>query len=149
MNELETKTRAFFRDYSMRNTRALQDPPQEDVEETVAAFASYFVEAGPKGVIGGANDETLRQMIPKGFEHYRAVGGTRFEMTGIEVTVLDAFNVMARTDWAFGYRRKTDGKEGEITFQNIYFLNFADGDPKIFAFITPDEEQAMKEHGLA
>jgi hypothetical protein len=149
MHDLESKTRAFFRDYSARNTAALQEPPQEDVEGTVACFAPFFVEASPKGVIGGANDDTLRQMIPKGFEHYRSVGGTRFEMTGIEVTVLDAFNVMARTDWAFGYRRRTDGQEGEITFRNIYFLNFADGDPKIFAFVTPDEEAAMKKHGLA
>lgn len=149
MTDLETKTRAFFRAYSARNTQALQDPPQEDIEETVACFAPFFVGANPRGVMGGANDETLRQMIPRGYEHYRAVGGTRFEMTGIEVTVLDPFNVMARTDWAFGYSQKTDGKEGEITFQNIYFLNFADGDPKIFAFITPDEQAAMEEHGLA
>ena len=36
----------------------------------------------------------------------------------------------------------------QIPFTNIYFLQIRDGTPKIFAWITPDEEKALKEAGL-
>lgn len=144
----EAQTIAFFKSYSQRSNEALRTPPKLDVDATIAAFAPFFVGAGPKGVFGGATDATFRKAVPQSFQHYRDVGGRRFEITRIEVTELDEFNTMARTDWEFDYRRPKDGVEGTISFQNLYFVNFADGVPKIFAFITPDEEKVMKEHGL-
>ena len=139
---------AFFKDYARRSDEALQDPPLEDVDGVVGAFAPFFVEASPKGVMGGANDANFRKMIPRGFARYRAVGGTGMRITGVEVTDLDDFNAMARIDWAFDYKRPSDGRKGSVTFQNLYFLNFAGDDPSVFAYITPDEEKAMKDHGL-
>ena len=53
---------------------------------------------------------------------------------------------LVRVDWEFDYQRPKDGLKGTIAFQNIYQL--ATGEPKVFAYITPDEEQAMKDHGL-
>ena len=69
-------------------------------------------------------------------------------VTRVKVTELDDYNAMARVDWDFAYQRPKDGRRGNIVFQNLYFLNFATGEPKLFAYITPDEEQAMKDHGL-
>jgi hypothetical protein len=36
-----------------------------------------------------------------------------------------------------------------IEFEVTYFLHFQDGDPKIFAYITGDEERVLREHGLS
>jgi hypothetical protein len=66
----------------------------------------------------------------------------------VKVGELDDFNAYARVDWEFDYERPGDGRRGTIAFQNTYFLNFATGEPQIFAYVTPDEERAMKEHGL-
>lgn len=138
----------FFAAYARRSNDALRDPPREDINGVVASFAPFFVEAGPKGVFGGANGDEFRKAVPQGFANYREVGGKAMTITRVKVTELNDFNVMARVDWDFAYERPKDGRKGNIVFQNLYFLNFATGGPKIFAYITPDEEQAMRDHGL-
>jgi hypothetical protein len=56
---------------------------------------------------------------------------------------------MATIGWRFDYRRPKDGKTGSVRFTNRYFITSAMGSPKIFAWITPDEQAALREHGLA
>lgn len=148
MPDRQKEIERFFAAYARRSDDALRDPPLEDVDGVTGSFAPYFVEAGPKGVIGAANGDEFRKMIPQGFARYRAVGGKAMRVRGIEVTELDDFNAFARVDWEFDYERQRDGHTGTVAFQNIYFLNFATGEPRIFAYVAPDEEQAMKEHGL-
>ena len=149
MNAMEAKARALFEDYSRRSNEALHDPARADADALAGVFAGYFVGAGPAGVMGGAKDESFPAILRKGFENYRAIGGTRFEIVDLDVKALDEFNAMVRAGWEFDYVRPRDGATGTIAFRNTYFLNFAGGEPKIFAWITPDEAQAMKEHGLA
>ena len=122
MSPLETKVRALFDAYGKHADDALRDPPVEDIDGFVASFAAYFVGSSPKGVMGGANDDQLRKVIPQGYAHYRAVGGKHMTIKG--------------------------GRSGHVTFTNFYFVTIADGRPKIFGYVTPDEEQAMQEHGL-
>lgn len=148
MQDRRPAIEAFFEDYARRSDEALQVPPREDVDGVVGSFAPFFVGAGPKGVNGAANDATLRQMISQGFARYRQTGGRAMRITRLKITELDGFNAMVRVDWQFSYQRPVDGRRGDIAFQNIYFLNFATGEPTIFAYITPDEEQAMRDHGL-
>jgi hypothetical protein len=148
MPNRRAQVEAFFAAYARRSDDALKDPPLEDIDGVVNSFAPYFVEAGPRGVHGGPNDETFRQMIPKGFGQYRAVGGKAMRIAQLEVTELDPLHAMAAVDWEFDYVRNSDGRAGTVDFRNLYFLSFAGGQPKIFAYITPDEEQVMKEHGL-
>ena len=140
---------AFFDSYARRSNDALKDPPIEDIDGVVQSFAPYFVESSPRGVMGGENGDDFRKMIPQGFANYRKVGGKAMRITGIDVTSLDEANVMATVDWAFDYVRPGDGVSGTVTFTNRYFLNTAGHAPKIFAYVTPDEQQAMQDHGLA
>ena len=147
MSPLETKIRALFDAYGKRANDALQDPPREDVDGLVDSFAPYFVESSPKGVMGGANDEKFRAMIPKGYAHYRAVGGKNMTVKGIKVIELDHCHAVADVDWDFAYTDKS-GKSGHVTFTNFYCVTTAGEKPKIFAYVTPDEQQAMKDHGL-
>lgn len=140
--------KSFFEAYARRSNDALKDPPIEDIDGTTASFAPYLVESGPQGVMGGANNAEFRTMIGQGFARYREIGGTAMRVTRVDVAELDEVNAMATVDWEFDYRRKRDGKTGSIGFTNRYFLNLAGEAPKIFAYITPDEQQAMKDHGL-
>lgn len=149
MSTLEAKARALFRDYSRRSNAALHAPERADFDALAGAFADHFVGASPAGVMGGVKDASFPEILRRGFEAYRASGGTRFEIVNLEVEMLDDCNAMVRADWEFDYLRPRDGATGTIAFRNIYFVNFAGGEPKIFAWITPDEAQAMKDHGLA
>ena len=83
MSDLESQTRALFKAYGETSNAALHDPPEEDFEFIINAIAPYFVESSPKGVFGGANDAGFKQMIPKGFAHYRAVGGKHMIVTNV------------------------------------------------------------------
>ncbi len=148
METHEKKARALFQDYSRRSNEALRDPAHADVEALAGTFADHFVGAGPAGVMGAAKDKSFPATLRQGFEAYRAMGGTRFEIVHLAVEALDEFNAMVRADWEFDYVRPRDDAKGTITFHNVYFVNFAGGDPKIFAWVTPDEQQAMKDHGL-
>lgn len=147
MTPLETKVRALFDAYGKRSDDALQDPPREDIEGMANAFASYFVGSNPKGVFGGPNGDKLRAMIPQGLAHYRAVGGKHMTIKGIKVIELDHCHAVADVDWDFAYTNKA-GRSGHVTFTNFYFVTIADGTPKIFGYVTPDEQQAMQDHGL-
>lgn len=147
MSPLETKVRALFDAYGKRSDNALQDPPREDIEGVAAAFAPYFVESSPRGVLGGANDGKFKAMLPRGYAHYRAVGGKHMTIKGLKVTELDGLHAIADVDWDFAYTNKA-GKSGHVTFTIFYLVTTAGGTGKIFAYITPDEEQAMQEHGL-
>jgi hypothetical protein len=55
---------------------------------------------------------------------------------------------MATVAWRFDYRLPKDGKVGSIGFTNRYVITTAYGSPKIFAWVTPDEQAALRERGL-
>lgn len=147
MTPLETKVRALFDAYAKRADNALRNPPVEDVDGLVGSFADFFVESSPKGVVGGANDDRFRAAIPEGYARYRAVGGRHMTIRGLKVIELDHCHAVADIDWDFAYTNKA-GRSGNVTFTNFYFVTTAGGTPKIFAYVTPDEAQAMQEHGL-
>jgi hypothetical protein len=149
VRDLEPAVRAFFDAYARRMNDALADPPRVDVRQARAAFASYFVGTDPKAVRGARNGLLLRLMIPLGYRRYRKLGCKRMELKRVDVTGLDDFHALARTHWSSQFRRK-DKTIVEIEFDNIYLLHIPEGgEPKIFAYITPDEQQALKDHGIS
>ena len=138
---------AFFRIYAEHTNDALKEPPIEDVNSIAASFAPFFVGSSPKCVFSGPNGDTFKQTIPKGFAHYRNIGGKAMNVTRVDLIEHDDDNIMANVSWNFEYQRK-DGKEGHIAFTNRYLLNISGSAPLIFAYITPDEKRAMKDYGL-
>ncbi|MGK9054740.1 hypothetical protein [Neorhizobium petrolearium] len=147
MTDLETTVREFFNDYGRISNDALKDESLVDIDRITAFFAAYFVGSTPQAVFGGANDEKLREVIPQGFARYREVGGRQMLMTGMKVTPLNDLHALAEVGWDFVYVGKA-GESGNIRFTNFYFVTLADGQPRIFAYVTGDEEKAMKDHGL-
>ena len=147
MDEKRKQLNDFFDAYESRMNKSVSDHPVVDVEATAAAFADFFVEASPVGVMGGANDATFRERIPAGAAHYRNIGTKAMSITARDLTPLDDFHWMVKVHWHSRYE-KQDGTQAIIDFDVIYFVQMLDNTPKIFAYITGDEEKVMKENGL-
>ncbi|WP_162894783.1 hypothetical protein [Rhizobium terrae] len=148
MTELEAKVRRLFDEYGRTSNDALKDDAMVHVSQIASFFAAYFVGSTPKAVFGGPNDAAFREFIPRGFARYREAGGRRMEITGVKVVTLNELHALAEVGWDFCYVNKA-GKGGNVRFTNFYFVTVADSEPRIFAYITGDEEKAMKDHGLA
>ena len=65
----------------------------------------------------------------------------------MEITQLDPRHAMTKVHWKSGFVRK-DRSAGSIEFDVIYLVQIKDLQPKIFAYITGDEQSALKEEGL-
>ena len=145
MDEIE-EIEQFFEDYAARFARALTDPDGVDVEAAAKAFADCFVGAGPQGVACGRNDEALRAAIPQGYAFYRRIGITSIAVSTIAPTPLDARHWSVRVGWTEEY--DNGSRAGEVSFEVIYLLQMTDDGPKIFAYITGDEEAELRRLGL-
>ena len=139
----EALIRSFFAAYAQRMNDGLADPSKIDVKETREAFARYFVGADPNGVAGGRNGLLFRLMIPRGIKHYRKIGTLAMDVADVRVIDLDDHHAMTHVDWVARYK---GGKD--IPFTNIYLLQIRDGEPKVFAWITGDEQQVLRDNGL-
>jgi hypothetical protein len=138
---------AFFKAYAARMNHALGDHPRDDVEGSVNAFADFFVEASPKGVFGGKNDDEFRAKIPQGNAFYRSLGTQSMTIETLAITPLDKHHVYARVHWKAIYK-KQDGSTIPLEFDVIYFLQVLNNTPKIFAYIAGDEQGMYEKNGI-
>jgi hypothetical protein len=143
----EQRVRAFFQRYAERFNRSLAGEKVE-ARDVAESFARHFVGASPVGVNGGKNGLLFRWMIPRGFAHYRKIGTTEMKIAGLELERLDPLHALAKVHWDSRYTKK-DGSNDRIEFDVTYLLHFEQGEPKIFAYITGDEEKLLREHGLS
>jgi predicted ester cyclase len=141
------RVQAFFERYADRFNRSLEGD-KVDVEEVADSFASHFIEASPAGVHGARNGLLFRWMIPRGFAHYKKLGTTKMLIRDLAVEALDTDHALAKVHWDSRYI-KQDGSKDQIEFDVTYLLHFQAGEPKIFAYITGDEERLLREHGLS
>lgn len=137
----------YFAAYAAGFNKALADVPEIDVEATAGAFADCFIATDPNGVSCGKNDEQFRAQIPKGFAFYRSIGTKSMRVTSLTVTPLDDYHLMADVHWESIYRKK-DGSDERIDFENIYFIQIIGEKPRIFGYITGDEQRLLRERGL-
>ncbi len=137
----------FFAAYEAGFNRALADSAEIDVEATAGAFADCFIEASPNGVLCGKNDEQFRTQIPEGFAFYRSIGTKSMKLASLTVTPLDDYHLMAKVHWEALYQKK-DGSEEGIHFDVIYFVQTVGDQPRIFGYITGDEQRLLRERGL-
>lgn len=135
----------FFLNYEKRFNRAIKSG-DINVEEAASAFADYFIESSPRGVICGKNDEKFIEMIPKGFEHYKKIGTTSMKILSMDIQKIDDLHYMVNVHWDSQYSKNE--KNVSIDFTVIYILTIETGKPKIFAYITGDEEKVLKQKGI-
>ena len=63
------------------------------------------------------------------------------------ITLLDEFHAMVKIGWKGTYEKK-DGEALTIEFDVFYMVQELNGSIKIFAYVTGDEEKALKDNGL-
>ena len=69
------------------------------------------------------------------------------DIISLQTTVLDNFHEMTKVRWKSSFVKK-DNSKGSIEFENFYFTQTKEIEPKIFTYITGDEQAVLKEHGL-
>ena len=136
----------FFNLYAERFNSALRGEGA-DIEGTAAAFADCLIAASPQGVNCGSDNEDFRKAMSQGYAFYRIIGVTAMDILSAESTLLDDLHEMTRILWRFRYTRK-DLAEGSVDFENIYFTQSKNNETKIFAYITGDEQAALREKSL-
>jgi steroid delta-isomerase-like uncharacterized protein len=136
----------FFDEYAERFNRSLAGEHVE-ARDVAGSFADHFVEASPAGVNGGKNGMLFRWLIPAGMAHYKKIGTTSMNIENVDVETIDPMHALAKVHWDSSYEK--DGKSDRIEFDVTYLLHFEGAKPKIFAYITGDEERILKEHGLS
>ncbi len=141
----ESDVRAFFDRYADLFNRALGDGI--DMDETAALYAPAFIAASPAGVMTGQNDDQLRQAMAQGYERYRAIGTKTMRIRDIRLTRMDTRHCVAHVAWTAIYAR-TDKPDTAIDFDVHYFVQEQDGTPKVFGWVSGDEQALLKEHGI-
>lgn len=137
---------SFFNNYSAVFNRALKTE-MPDIDETAELFSSCFIAASPLGVNCGQNNETFREAMQNGYTFYKNIGITSMDIVSKNIAVLDNFHAMTKIRWKSNFKKK-DGSISYIEFENIYFTHFGDARLKVFAYITGDEQTALKDAGL-
>lgn len=137
----------FFIRYETRFNDALQGGEPE-IEETARSFTESFIESSPLGVISGNNDENFRKSIGEGWAFYKSIGIHSMEILSTQITIIDTHHALVKVHWRSTFTRKKDNSAGEIAFDVFYLLQKKDDVLRIFAYITGDEQQALKDVGL-
>jgi len=145
MTNTSESIRNFFSAYEARFNDAIHG--KEDIDGTVNSFETCFLEASPGGINCGKNDESFREVIPKGNSYYRSIGTKSMRISNLDIQKLDDLHFMAKVHWDSSYERK-DKTIINIEFDVIYFLRAKNIEWKIFLYITGDEQKVLKENGL-
>lgn len=144
---MNRKIEEFFERYQKSFNKAIKESSEIDAKEMAQCFSDCFIAANPAGVACGKNDEELESQILKGLQFYRSIGTSSMNVSEIAVTALNQFHALARIRWQSQYRKR-DGEGERIDFDVIYLLEINGERPRIFAYITGDEEKALRERGL-
>jgi hypothetical protein len=147
MQDIRSQLISFFDQCAARLNQAVADDPIIDIEATADAFAESFVEVSPVAIRSRRNGEHFRQMIPRGFEFYRSIGTRSVSIWSREFMQIDDLHWMAKIHWQVCCEPAGSAAE-LIDFDIFYFIQMADATPKIFAYITGDEQRALRNHGL-
>lgn len=118
-----------------------------DMEEVASAYTSSFIAASPAGVMTGANDRNFLETMRNGFAYYRQIGTKDMRIRHIRISPIDELHCMAHVSWTATYARK-EGADVSIDFDVHYFIKKLDKEPKIFGWVTGDEQAALKQHGV-
>ena len=146
MSKRKRTIEEFFSRYESNFNAAINGDASKASDAVQPFFADCFVGSSVTGVRCSQNNDKFVDMIRQGFEFYRNIGTTGMTITSKDISMLDDQHAFAKIYWHYMYNK--DGREGSIDFHTIYMLTTVNGEPRIFAYITGDEQKVLKEHGL-
>ncbi|SCW56943.1 hypothetical protein SAMN02927900_02762 [Rhizobium mongolense subsp. loessense] len=57
-----------------------------DMDEVASLHAPDFIAASPAGVVTGKNDDQLKQVMARGYAHYRAMGTKEIRIRNVRLS---------------------------------------------------------------
>ncbi|MBR1125105.1 nuclear transport factor 2 family protein [Bradyrhizobium lablabi] len=142
---MEASVRKFFEQYESIFNRSIGG--DMDLDEVAALYASEFIAASPAGVMAGKNDDHLKQVMAQGYARYRAMGTKEMRIRSVGLSSIDDHHCVAHVAWTATYARK-DQPDVAIDFDVHYFVQKLEGEPKVFGWVSGDEQALLKKHGI-
>ncbi|KXF77562.1 hypothetical protein ATN84_09375 [Paramesorhizobium deserti] len=142
---METSVRKFFERYASLFNQSLGG--NMDMDEVASLYASDFIAASPAGVMSGKNDDQLKQAMVQGYARYRAMGTKEMRIRNVGVSPIDEHHCVANVAWTAIYARKGQ-PDIAIDFDVHYFVQTLDGEPKVFGWVSGDEQALLRKHGI-
>ena len=118
-----------------------------DPAEVAGLYAEEFIAASPAGVMAGKNDAGLLEVMQQGYAQYRAIGTKDMRVQGLRLSPIDALHCVAHVAWRASYARE-DLPETVIDFEVHYLVQLREDGPKVFGWVTGDEDAVLKQHGV-
>lgn len=118
-----------------------------NMDEVAALYAPEFIAASPAGIMAGKNDDEFRRAMEQGYAYYRAIGTKEMRIRNVRVSPIDRHHCIAHVAWTATYAREGQ-PDVAIDFDVHYVVQQLDGDPKIFGWISGDEQAVLKQHGI-
>lgn len=142
---MEARVRRFFDRYESFFNRALGG--EAAMDEIAALYASEFIAASPEGVMSDKNDEQLKQVMAQGYARYRAMGTKDMRIRTVRLSPIDDHHCVAHVAWVATYARK-DRPNVAVDFDVHYLVQILVDEPKVFGWVSGDEEALLKEQGI-
>jgi hypothetical protein len=142
---METSVRKLFERYESLFNQSLGG--DIDMDEVASLYAPEFIGAAPAGVRTGKNDDQFKQVMAQGYAHYRAIGTREMRIRNIHLSPIDEHHYVAHVAWTATYARK-DQPDIAIDFDVHYFVQKLNGDPKVFGWVSGDEQELLRKHGI-
>jgi hypothetical protein len=137
--------RKLFEQYEQLMRKSLGG--EVDLDAAASVYASAFIAVSPAGIKTGTNDEHLKQGIRQGYDYYRAIGTKEMRVRNVGISAIDEHHCVAHVAWRAIYARKGQS-DLPIDFDVHYLVQQLDGSPKIFGWISRDEQALLKKHGI-
>lgn len=142
---METSIRGFFKRYESFFNQALRG--DMDMNEVASLYASEFIAASPAGMMAGKNDDQLKQVMAQGYARYRAIGTKEMRLRNVRLSSIDDHHCVAHVAWTATYGRAGQ-PDVAIDFDVHYFVQNLDGKPKVFGWVSGDEQALLRKHGI-
>ena len=142
---MEASVRKLFERYERVFNASLHG--DVDMDDVAALYAAEFIAASPAGVMTGKNDEQLKQVMAQGYAHYRAIGTKEMRIRGLRISPMDEHHCVAHVGWRATYVRK-DQNDVVIDFDVHYLVQQLADQPKVFGWVSGDEQALLKQHGI-
>ena len=142
---MEASVRKLFERYERYFMQALSG--DMDMRGVASLYAAHFIAATPTGVVTGRNNDKLKQVMAQGYAHYRAIGTKEMRIRDVRLSPIDEHHCVAHVAWTATYARK-DQRDVAIDFDVHYFVRLLDGEPKVFGWVSGDEQALLRKHGI-
>ncbi|MFZ5670597.1 MAG: nuclear transport factor 2 family protein [Pseudomonadota bacterium] len=143
---MEAAVRTLFERYERVFNQGLAG--DLDLDEAASLYAPEFIAASPAGVMTGRNDARLRAAMAEGYARYRALGMKAMRLRDLRLSAIDGLHCLAHAAWTAAYGRP-GAADVSIDFDVHYLVQRLEGQPRVFGWVSGDEEAALKAHGIA